>query len=32
MSTEAKTRIRRAAVALTPAAEQRVADLMARAP
>ena len=30
--TEAKTRARPAAVLLTPAAEQRVADLMSRAP
>jgi len=30
--TETKTRIRPAAITLTPAAEQRVADLMARAP
>ena len=32
MSTETKTRIRPAAVILTPAAEARVADLMAKAP
>jgi iron-sulfur cluster assembly protein len=32
MSTETKTRIRPAAVILTPAAEARIADLMARAP
>jgi iron-sulfur cluster assembly protein len=32
MSTETKTRMRPAAVALTSAAEQRIADLMARAP
>ena len=30
--TETKTRIRPAAITLTPAAEQRIADLMARAP
>ena len=30
--TEAKTRVRPAAITLTPAAEQRIADLMARAP
>jgi iron-sulfur cluster assembly protein len=30
--TETRTRIRRAAVTLTPAAEARVADLMAKAP
>ena len=32
MSTETKTRVRPAAVTLTPAAEARVADLMAQAP
>ena len=32
MSTETKTRVRPAAVILTPAAEARVADLMAKAP
>lgn len=32
MSTETKTRIRPAAVILTPAAEQRIAALMAKAP
>ena len=30
--TEVKTRVRPAAITLTPAAEQRIADLMARAP
>ena len=32
MTVEAKTRVRPAAITLTPAAEQRIADLMARAP
>jgi iron-sulfur cluster assembly protein len=32
MTTETKARVRPAAVILTPAAEQRVADLMAKAP
>ena len=32
MSTETKTRVRPAAIILTPAAEQRIADLMSRAP
>jgi iron-sulfur cluster assembly protein len=32
MTTETKTRARPAAVILTPAAERRIADLMARAP
>lgn len=32
MTTEAKTRARPAAIILTPAAEQRIADLMASAP
>lgn len=32
MTVEAKTRTRPAAVILTPAAEQRIADLMAKAP
>jgi iron-sulfur cluster assembly protein len=32
MNAETRTRIRPAAITLTPAAEQRVADLMARAP
>ena len=32
MNAPTKTRIRPAAITLTPAAEQRVADLMARAP
>ena len=32
MTTETKTRVRPAAIILTPAAEARIADLMARAP
>ena len=32
MTTETKTRLRPAAVILTPSAEQRIADLMAKAP
>ena len=32
MNAETKTRVRPAAIILTPAAEQRIADLMARAP
>jgi iron-sulfur cluster assembly protein len=32
MNKETKVRARRAAITLTPAAEQRIADLMARAP
>ncbi len=32
MNAEAKTRVRPAAITLTPAAEQRIAELMARAP
>lgn len=32
MTAETKTRIRPAAITLTPAAEQRIADLMSRAP
>ena len=32
MNAETRTRVRPAAITLTPAAEQRIADLMARAP